>query len=53
MRAKEDGENSDDMYKFAGLVPEKLHQINYTRLGKVFLVNVDPSSRGLEPTHQG
>ena len=53
MRAKDDGENSDEMYKFAGLVPEKLHQINYTKLGKVFLVNVDPSSRGVEPKHQG
>tara|TARA_B100000674_G_C37844686_1_gene917044 strand:+ start:61 stop:1128 length:1068 start_codon:yes stop_codon:yes gene_type:complete len=53
MRAREDGENSDEMYKFAGINPAKLHKINFINLGSVFLINVDPGAKLEEPIESG
>ncbi len=53
MRAREDGENSDEMYKFAGINPAKLHKINFINLGSVFLINVDPGAKIEEPKRNG
>jgi hypothetical protein len=53
MRVRDDGENSDEMYKFAGINPAKLHKMNFINLGSVFLVNVDPSAREDEQRKSG
>ncbi len=53
MRAREDGENSDEMYKFAGINPAKLHKINFINLGSVFLINVDPGAKVDEQRNNG
>ena len=53
MRAREDGENSDEMYKFAGINPAKLHSINFINLGSVFLINVDPGAKLEEQRENG
>jgi|TARA_E500000178_G_scaffold331315_1_gene364091 hypothetical protein len=53
IRAQEDGEASDAMYKFVGLVPEKLHKVSLLNFGRVFLVNVDPGAKTENANHQG
>ena len=53
IRAKADGEASDAMYKFVGLVPEKLHRVSLLEFGQVFLVNVDPGCKLDNVDHQG
>jgi len=53
MRVRDDGENSDEMYKFAGINPAKLHKMNFINLGSVFLVNVDPGAREDERKKSG
>ena len=47
MMASKEGENSDEMYKFLGLVPEKLRAVAYTTVGPVIFVNVDPQCQPL------
>jgi hypothetical protein len=47
MRAGENGENSDEMYKFVGLVPEKLHPVKLECWGPFIFVNLDPVSGSL------
>jgi hypothetical protein len=42
MKASKEGGNSDEMYKFLGLVPEKLRDVAYTTIGPVIFVNVNP-----------
>ncbi len=44
MSAGESGENTDEMFKFAGLVPEKLHPVKFECWGPLILVNLDPAS---------
>lgn len=47
MRAGDNGENSDEMYKFVGLVPEKLHPVKFECWGPFIFVNLDPVSGSL------
>lgn len=42
MAACEDGANSDEMFKFVGLVPEKLQPVNFANFGPFLFVNLDP-----------
>ncbi len=39
----ENGDNSDLMYKFVGINPQKLRPVNYDFLSSIILVNLDPS----------
>lgn len=48
MSANADGGNSDEMFKFVGLVPEKLVPVKFGTLGPFILVNLDPQCAPLE-----
>jgi hypothetical protein len=48
MSAGENGENSDEMYKFVGLVPEKLNPVKFECWGPFIMVNLDPASGALK-----
>lgn len=43
MPAGPDGENSDEMYKFVGLVPEKLSTVKCETWGPFIFINLDPA----------
>lgn len=47
MPATESGENTDLMYKFVGLVPEKLTPVKCDTWGSIIFVNLDPDCRPL------
>lgn len=44
MSAGENGENSDEMFKFVGLVPEKLQSVKFAVWDPFIFVNLDPES---------
>lgn len=48
MKAREDGVNSDEMFKFVGLVPEKLQPVKFDSLGPFLFVNLDPECASLD-----
>lgn len=48
MSATEEGENTDEMFKFVGLVPEKLQPVKFETWGPFIFVNLDPESRSLD-----
>lgn len=48
MTAGEGGANSDEMFKFVGLVPEKLQPVNFDSFGPFLFVNLDPECGPLD-----
>ena len=43
-----DGENTDLMYKFVGLVPERLTPVRFETMGQFIFVNLDPEAGPLD-----
>ncbi len=48
MSAAANGENSDEMFKFVGLVPEKLTPVKFGTWGPFIFINLDPACAELD-----